>query len=139
MKYVEDKDRFLVRFEVGETLPDALVGMSGELGWTSGSLTGIGGVKDVVLAYYDLAAREYLKFPVAGIVELVSLAGNLALVEDKPFWHLHASVANVKGEVTAGHLVSLTVAITLECWIQPGIGIYNRKYDESCGLNLLSI
>ena len=139
MKVIDNNGRYLARFEVGEKLPDALVALAQQRGWSSGSIMGIGGVRDVVLAYYDLSQKKYLQFSVEGIVELVSIIGNLALVDGKPFWHLHASVANASGDVKAGHLVALTVAITVECWIQPGNISVSRSFDEASGLNLLSI
>lgn len=139
MQWIEDNSRILVRFEIGEKLPDALTDFAIRMGFVSGSLTGIGGVKNVVLGYFDLDEKQYVTFSVAGIVELVSLTGNVALLNGQPFWHLHASVANREGSVLGGHLVSLEVAITVECWIQRGNKIAGRKRDEYSGLNLLDL
>jgi uncharacterized protein len=133
------RQRFLVRFEVGDVLPQTLVAVSQEQGWKSGSLSGIGGVQEVVLGYYDLAAREYVKIPVEGIVELVSLAGNLSSVDGAPFWHLHAAVAGRDGRLYGGHLINLRVAITLECWIDPTDLSVERKYEDACGLKLMNL
>lgn len=139
MRISEHGERYLVRFEVGESLPAALTELAKERKWTSGSLSGIGGVHNVTLAYFDLADKRYLSFRVDGIVELVSLSGNLALVEEQPFWHLHATVADREGHVRAGHLVELEVAITVECWITPGQHAVHRRRDDYSGLNLLDI
>lgn len=139
MKSIETEGRWLVRFDPGEKLPDALVELARRQGWTSGALAGIGGVRNVTLAYYDLQLRQYLKFPVDGIVELVSLMGNLSVVEGVPTWHLHATVADRTGTVKGGHLVSLDVAITCECWIRPGDLTVTRRLDERSGLNLLDL
>ncbi|MDD5087516.1 MAG: DUF296 domain-containing protein [bacterium] len=139
MKISEHDERFLVRFEVGESLPSALVKLTQAQQWTSGSLSGIGGVRNVALAYFDLAAKQYLSFQVDGVVELVSLIGNLALVDGQPFWHLHAAVADRQGTVRAGHLVGLEIAITAECWIVPGKYPVHRHRDDFSGLNLLDI
>ena len=139
MRWTEDHSRLLVRFEVGEKLPESLVDFARRLGIVSGSLSGIGGVRNVVLAYYDLPARQYVSFEVPGIVELVSLLGNVSLVNGRPFWHLHASVADREGNLRGGHLVSLEVAITVECWIERGSKMIQRKMDEYSGLNLLDL
>ncbi|MBU0508425.1 DNA-binding protein [bacterium] len=139
MRISPQGSRFLAKFEIGEVLPRAFVELARERGWTSGSVSGIGGVRNVLLAYYDLAARKYLEFPVDGVVELVSLTGNLALVNGEPFWHLHAAVADREGNVKAGHLVHLEVAVTLECWIEPGAALVERTPDQHTGLNLLNL
>jgi predicted DNA-binding protein with PD1-like motif len=139
MRWIEDHSRLLVRFEVGEKLPESLVDLARRLGIVSGSLSGIGGVHNVVLGYYDLQARKYVTFEVPGIVELVSLIGNVSLVNGQPFWHLHAAVADRDGNVKAGHLVSLEVAVTAECWIERGRKMLQRKRDEYSGLNLLDL
>lgn len=139
MRWIEDHSRLLVRFEVGEKLPDSLVDLARRLGMVSGSLSGIGGVRNVVLGYYDLQARQYVTFEVPGIVELVSLIGNVSLVSGQPFWHLHALVADREGNVKGGHLMSLEVAITVECWIERGSKMVRRNEDEFSGLNLLDL
>jgi hypothetical protein len=139
LKLVRIGNRFLARGEVGDRIPDALVRLAREQSWMSGSLTGIGGVKDLQLAYFDLERREYLPIRVAGIVELVSLTGNLALVNGNPFWHLHAAVSDRNGHVFAGHLTSLEVAITVECWLDVSTTPVSRARDPETGLNLLDI
>ena len=126
-------DRALVRGEVGDRLPEALVQTANEQGWKSGSLSGLGGVRNVKLAYFDLDRREYVPINVEGIVELVTLLGNLAIVDGKPFWHLHASVSDRNGLMTAGHLVSLEVAVTLECCIAFERVLVSRRRDEVSG------
>jgi len=139
MKLAEDGQRVLVRIEVGEKLPDALVELAKVRGWGSASILGLGAVKGVTLAYYDLPNRKYVNHPVDGIVELVSLVGNLAIFNGAPIWHLHCSVADEHGSLKGGHLVTLEVAVTVECWIHPGDQPVTRRYDEAAGLNLLDL
>lgn len=131
--------RCLVKGEPGDRLPDLLVTLAKQHGWASGSITGLGGVTDVHLAYFDVARKEYLPIHVAGIVELISLTGNLSTANGAPMWHLHAAVSDHHGRVTAGHLVSLEVAITLECWIEAETELVSRLKNETTGLNLLDL
>ena len=123
----------------GDRLPEALVELAKQQGWASGSISGLGGVTNVQLAYFDVLRREYLPIAVDGIVELVSLTGNLSIVNDAPFWHLHAVVSDRDGHTTAGHLMSLEVAITLECWIDAAHEPITRRRDEQTGLNFLDM
>lgn len=131
--------RCLVKGEPGDRLPDLLVTLAKQHGWKSGSVTGLGGVSNVHLAYFDIERKEYLPIDVAGIVELISLTGNLSTVNDAPMWHLHAAVSDREGRVTAGHLMSLEVAIALECWIEAETEPVARCKDEATGLNVLDL
>lgn len=94
-------------------------------------------MSDVELAYYDLSTRKYLPFPVDGIVELVSLQGNLSTVDGEPFWHLHAIIADREGRCFGGHLNTCVVALTLELAVWPMPESRSRAFDEDLGLRLL--
>jgi len=139
MQILEDSDRFLVRFEVGEKLPDALIDLARSRAWSSAQITGLGAVKAVTLGYYDLAERKYINHPLAGTVELVGLVGNLAIHEGNPIWHIHCAVADRNGTLKGGHLLTLEVAVTVECWIHVGAKPARRVFDEYTGLNLLDL
>ncbi|HEY3294336.1 MAG TPA: PPC domain-containing DNA-binding protein [bacterium] len=139
MKIADDKDRVLVRFEVGEKLPGALIELARQRKWGSAVIMGLGAVKDVTLAYYDLPHHTYINHPIDGIVELVSLVGNLAHFNGAPVWHIHCTVADEHAQVKGGHLVSLEVAVTVECWIRGSDQQINRRLDEFSNLNLLDL
>ncbi|MBK6910021.1 MAG: DNA-binding protein [bacterium] len=127
----------LHRVPTGDTLPAALYQLCAQHGWPSAVCTGIGGVADVVLAYYDLTSREYQTFAVPGIVELVALNGNLTSRNGDPFWHLHAVVADATGRTWGGHLMSCTVALTIELAVWPIARVRTRTAHEPLGLYLL--
>ncbi len=131
--------RYLVRLDRGESYPDSLVELARQLEWKSGSISAIGGVESVELAYYDLAERLYLSIPVSGMVELVSMTGNLSTLDESPLWHCHAVVGNRDGSLRGGHLSRFIVALTVECWIEAGLDVAKRELDDDLGLNLLSL
>jgi predicted DNA-binding protein with PD1-like motif len=128
----------LHRLPTGSRLPEAMLDLARSRKWPSAVCSGIGGVSEVELAYYDLEQKEYQTFKVDGIVELVSLSGNLTGPKDEPFWHLHAIVADRKGKTYGGHLMSCKVALTVELAVWPMDAYRTRKFDESMGLRLLS-
>lgn len=128
----------LFRLATGSQLPDALVELAATQNWISAVCSGIGGVSEVKLAYYDLPTQSYLAFDVDGIVELVSLTGNLTELDGKHFWHLHAVVADRNGRTYGGHLISCTVALTVEVAVWPMQKVYTRTLEASTGLRLLN-
>ena len=128
----------LYRIKTGSLLPEALVELAVAHEWNSAICNGIGGVSEVKLAYYDLPKREYLSIAVEGIVELVSLHGNLTELDGRPFWHLHAIVADRTGRTFGGHLMSCKVALTVELSVWSMEKKYTRTLEESTGLRLLN-
>jgi predicted DNA-binding protein with PD1-like motif len=139
MKVRAFETRHLLKAEPGDRYPESFVEVARTHAWGTASLTAIGGVQDVVLAYFDLNTRDYLKFAVPGIVELVYMSGNLSRLQDEPFWHCHAIVGDASGQLRGGHLVSFTVAMTVECWVTPSAAVVARVRDEAIGLNLLNL
>ncbi len=128
----------LHRIKTSALLPEALVELAVAHKWNSAICSGIGGVSEVKLAYYDLPKREYLTFDIEGIVELVSLNGNLTELDGRPFWHFHAIVADKTGRTFGGHLMSCKVALTIEVAVWSMEKKYTRTLEESTGLRLLN-
>jgi len=129
----------LLRLFAGERVPEALTDFARREGWTSGWLQGIGGVEAVELAYFDRSTREYQRKKFEGVFELITCAGNLAMVENEPFWHLHALIGDANYQLVGGHLVGLTIAVTGEFWLTRGEGLVQRTIDEPTGLKLLDL
>ncbi|MBK6766944.1 MAG: DUF296 domain-containing protein [bacterium] len=127
----------LYRLPTGSRVPDALVDLALKNRWRSAVCTGIGGVAEVELAYYDLASKTYKPIAVPGIVELASLHGNLTGPADESFWHLHAVVSDATGRCWAGHLNHCVVALTVEMAIWPSDRLHLRELDDVLGLRLL--
>jgi predicted DNA-binding protein with PD1-like motif len=132
-------DHYVLRLDPGERVIDALCGFASERGVKSGVISGIGGIKDVVLGYFDLDAKAYLKRKLDGIYEMVSLAGNVSMIEGKPFVHAHAVVSGPDMAALSGHLFGATVAITAELYLWGSSAEVTRSPDESVGLNTLDL
>jgi predicted DNA-binding protein with PD1-like motif len=139
MTYKDLKTGTLLRLFAGERMPDALVDFARMEGWTSGWMTGIGGVDEVVVGYFDREARVYRERQLDGRFELLSCIGNMAMVEGKPVWHIHITVSDANYQVLGGHLISLRIAVTGEFWLTRGEGLVQRTLDQAIGLKLLDL
>ena len=115
------------------------------LGWVereqiaSGSLSGLGSIRDAELGYYDLDKREYLRRRWPGDMEVVNLTGNLARRDGQPVLHAHATLSGPDFAAVGGHLFEATVAVTLELEVRPGADAVRRAPDEETGLNLIHL
>ncbi len=129
-----------VVLDKGEPVVASLVSACKEQGVRAGSLTGLGAVNSAEIAYYDLSKKEYLNKHFEGDREVVSLVGNVAVVDDEPFLHVHIALGDREMQIVGGHLVEATVAVTLEVSIQiiPDT-TSERTLDDSIGLKLLQL
>jgi predicted DNA-binding protein with PD1-like motif len=100
---------------------------------------GIGAVKDIVLGYYDLGEKRYIKREYPGVWELVSLFGNLALLEGERLLHAHGVLSNDAMETIGGHIFGFTTAATVELFMIPLKNPMQRGFDKETGLNLLTL
>jgi predicted DNA-binding protein with PD1-like motif len=139
MKWKKIEDCYLIKPGIGEDVVEAILALVKELGLGSGSACGIGGVEDVVLGYYDLEARTYKKRELSGRYELVSLVGNVSIVEGEPFVHAHAVVSGPDMAALGGHLFGAKVAVTAEIYLWGSATPLTRSLDERVGLNTLDL
>lgn len=100
-------------------------------------LSGLGGAEVVELGFYDLASKQYLWQRYEKALEIVSLTGNLAWVDQKPFWHIHGVFSDKDMSTVAGHVKFLQVGLTCEILLTPLEQSYGRKHDDETGLKLL--
>jgi uncharacterized protein len=103
------------------------------------SLTAIGAFQHALLGYFDWQTKEYKKIPVDEQVEVLSLLGDVAVVEEGPTLHVHAVLGKRDGTVVGGHLLAGHVRPTLEViLIQPPSYLRKRR-DAATGLALIAV
>lgn len=66
----------------------------------------------------------------------MGLIGNIALVDNKPFLHIHTSISDENNQTFSGHLEYATVAVTLELRITTYQESTSRLFEEAVGLRL---
>lgn len=133
----EDK-HFLV-VQKGEELISSLTAFLKEKNITAGSISGLGAVEKVDIAYYDLPTKTYLRKVFPDIYELLSATGNAALLDGKHFPHVHVVIGDREYKTYGGHLFSAVVAATVELSIIAMPFTVERGYDEETGLKLCMI
>jgi predicted DNA-binding protein with PD1-like motif len=139
MRYLKLGEAFVVRLETGEEIHASLKELARLERIDVAGIEGIGAVYDAVLGYFDRVAREYLRRTVPEEMEILSLAGNLAIKESRPFAHLHIVLGGQNCEAVAGHLFEGKTGATCEMIVRPLKGFVQRKLDPVTGLYLLDI
>ena len=114
MEWTRSGNDVMVRLDPGDEIHSSLCNLVTELDITGASVTsGIGRVRDFDVGYLD-SSRVYQHKIVEGPVELLSLQGNIALLDGSPFSHLHSLASTDAHLVIGGHLFSAVIEITGE-------------------------
>ena len=128
---------YLLEFHTGQEVMQGLLAFAREHKLVSGHLTGIGALSHAVIGYFDPLTSAYLRNTEERQAELLSLTGNLALVKNEPFFHVHVALGLRDGDSPGGHLFEATVRPTVELILTTYPKPVQRKIDIETGLPLL--
>ncbi len=130
---------YLLRLERDEEVTESLTRLQEEKEIRAGIISGLGGVADAELGFYDLPAKTYLRRVIPGNLELVHYLGNVTLVDGKPFIHAHAVVSGRDYQAYSGHFFKARVAVTGEFVVRPADWRVSRVLDDFTGLKLMDL
>lgn len=142
MDYKVLDGRILLRLDRGEELLSNVTGTCEKEGVHSAFFHGIGAFGNVCIATYIPETESFLEHQKTGLLELISLDGNISHEDDgRIFEHTHAlfSFLNEKGNPVCfgGHLKKAVVSYTAEIEITPiwGDGM-GRMVDPVTGITV---
>ena len=104
----------VVRLDAGEEIVASLAMWAQAHGVRGGTLSGIGAVGETELGFFHRDSQTYEKRTFTGDHEILSLLGNLSLLDGKPFPHCHLILAGPDFVAYGGHLFRGVVAVTCE-------------------------
>jgi predicted DNA-binding protein with PD1-like motif len=128
---------FIIRLETGENIIETLTHFCEERGLHAGIIHGIGTVQQVVLGAYAQAKKAYEWKTLMQNLEIVSFTGNVALVEQKPFLHIHGIFSDSDLHCYGGHIKEAVVGPTCEVYLIDFQTDLQRVLDDTTGLKLL--
>lgn len=134
MKYRKQEGVIIVSLEKGDSLRSMVEDLAAKLGIGGAEVSAVGAVEDADLGCYVLADKKYVRRGFAGILELVSLQGNLTIKDGKPFLHAHVAMSGEDFAVHGGHLFDAKVGVVVEMFIRPLAGPLQRIFCDEIGL-----
>ncbi len=134
-----DEARHVLVFEKGDEVIERLLAFANEGQITAASFTGIGAFSDVTLGFFDRDRKDYTRIRVAEQVEVLTLAGDVAVKDGEPQVHAHVVVGKADGTAWGGHLLEGHVWPTLELVLVESAAELRRTVDEETGLPLISV
>jgi predicted DNA-binding protein with PD1-like motif len=130
---------FALIFETGENIIATVTRFASDLHFTAAHFTAIGALSDVTLGFFDWEQKRYKKIPINEQVEVLSLAGDIALKDGEPSLHAHVVVGKRDGTAHGGHLIEAHVRPTLEMILVESPSFLRRTMDPETGLELIDI
>jgi uncharacterized protein len=135
----ENGKTYAVVFEKGEEFISGLERFAWDEALTGSHFTAIGAFSDVTLAFFDRESKEYEKIPVHDQVEVLTLAGNVALHKGEHKIHAHVVIGKRDGTTLGGHVLEAHVWPTLELIVQESPHQLQRRHDPETGLPLIDV
>lgn len=139
MQSTKDNNQYIIRLEKGEDLSEKLLEFCKEGNINTAVFNGIGAVLSAEIGFYNLETKEYGFKNIETPHEIVSLTGNVILVDGNPFLHIHCVLSNANFECFGGHLKTAVVGATCEIYLKKIDATIERKQNDEIGLKLLDI
>jgi len=136
MKHKKFGEYYCIKLEKGDKIIESLTEMCNKENIKFGFFNGIGAVGEVNLGIYNIATKKYFDKIIKKPLEVISLSGNVAQVEDEGFVHAHVVLSDEDMRAFGGHLKEATVSVTAEIILRKIDGEIKRKEDMETGLNL---
>ena len=138
MEIVNDSGKsYILRIDPGEEFRGEVEKFCAEQNIGAAWVNALGSCDDLELAYYNLDKKEYETKSIKERLEIVTVLGNIALKEGKPFLHVHGTFSDPEMKVLGGHINRCVVSATCEVRVLAQEGSMGRKYDDATRLNIL--
>lgn len=138
MDYRKTNSAVLIRMDRGDEIIGCILDICKKEGILSATFSGIGGCCEAQIQTFLPETNTFESQTLRGMLELVSLTGNIIQDDQKELYHhTHAVFSYKDGKrhcVAGGHIKSITVSYTAEIELRPVAGgIINRKFDPETG------
>lgn len=137
MDYKRFGNNIVLRLEIGEEVIESLKEVVIKENIKAGSISGLGASNHIVVGLFKPLEKKYYSNTFEDDFEITNLTGNISVMNDEPYLHVHGTFADISGRCIGGHLNKAIISATAEIIISIIDGDVNRKFDESIGLNLI--
>lgn len=139
MRVIKNDNTYIIRIDKGENVLASIIEWCEEHNIRAGTFTGIGAVEYVSCGYYALDEKKYYFTQYDQLLEVLSMQGNIAIKEGRPFPHVHAVFSGTDNKAFGGHVEEMRVGVVLEVVFEPLAKEIIREHDECIGLYLMDV
>lgn len=137
MDYRRFENNIVLRLEIGEEVIESIKELCIKEKIKAGLISGLGASNHIVIGLFKPLEKKYYSTTFEDDYEITNLTGNISVMNDEPYLHVHGTFANITGNCIGGHLNKAVISATAEIVINIIDGDINRKFDEAIGLNLI--
>jgi hypothetical protein len=130
---------FALVFAKGDEVLSGLTEFAARENLMAGYFTAIGALQRARFGWFDRAQKAYRHIPINEQVELISLIGNVALVNGTPQIHTHGAVGFRDGQMRGGHLLEAIAWPTLELFFTTWSTPFIKEHDDETDLSLFNL
>ncbi len=128
---------YIFRIQKGKDLMEALTDFCHDNQIKCGIINGTGALENATLSSYDQAKKKYDKRVVAKPMEMVSLMGNVSIMDNRANVRADVVLVDAEGNMDGGQLTAGTKVFVAEVYIQELVGEPKvRKQDKVTKLNI---
>ena len=143
MDYRKYGDAFYIRMDRGDEIIGCIKKVCRNEKVASATFSGIGGCSEAQIQTFLPGSGTFETRTIRGMLELVSLTGDIVTDDDSGlFHHAHAVFSYKDGEshcMAGGHIKSVTVLYTAEIEMRPVVGgTIGRQFDPETGTGFWS-
>ena len=143
MEYGKIGETVYIRMDRGDEIIGCILDICRKEGILSATFSGIGGCDEAQIQTFLPETGTFESQTLRGMLELVSLTGNIVSDDRKELYHhTHALFSYKDGErhcAAGGHIKSITVLYTAEIELRPvAVGRINRQFDPETGTGFWS-
>lgn len=129
---------FILVFRKGDELASGLRGFAEDLKLSAASFKAVGALSSARLAWLNWETKRYEpSVTLHEQLELLSLIGDVALLQGKPVVHAHAVVGKKDGTAHGGHLLEARVRPTCEVVLTESPTSLQKFIDPESGIALI--
>ncbi|MGH3093210.1 MAG: PPC domain-containing DNA-binding protein [Gaiellaceae bacterium] len=134
----DEETTHVLVFETDDEVVSTLEAFARERDIVAARFTAIGAFRELTLGYFDWERKAYEEIPLAEQVEVLTLAGDIALKGGEPSVHAHVVVGKRDGSAHGGHLLEARVRPTLELALVESPAHLRKEHDPETGLALIA-
>ena len=137
--YVKTPTGYLMVLRQGDDVIASLEKLADIEKLPSGSVTGIGFMRDITFGFYDFGKKDFSPKTFHDM-EIAGMTGSIAWKDGKPSVHLHAASAGRDFNAVGGHVLKAKVGTgSGEITIIAHEKMLERKVDPGLGVNVLQL
>jgi uncharacterized protein len=130
---------YAVIFAKGDEIMSGLTEFALREKLVAGHFTAIGALERARFGWFDRAQNAYRNIPIDEQVEMISLVGDVGLVNGAPQIHAHGSVGFPDGQMRGGHILEAVVWPTLELFLTAYRTPLIKTHDAETNLSLFDL